>query len=69
MCVKLLKLEIYMKRRIFDYSSEEQRTLLFDICNRLYIARNISLSQESILDELKKIDCLFKNDEYNDADE
>lgn len=50
-----------MKRRIFDFSSDEQRTMLLDICNRIYIARNISLSEEVILEELKKIDCLFRD--------
>ena len=58
-----------MKKRIFDFTSDEQRTIMLDICNRIYMARNITLSQESILDELKKIDCLFRNDEYNDEDE
>lgn len=47
-------------RKIFDYTSEEQRTLLMDICNRIYIARNISLSHESIMEEFKKIDSLFR---------
>ena len=43
-----------MKKRIFDFTSDEQRTIMLDICNRIYMARNITLSQESILDELKK---------------
>jgi hypothetical protein len=33
------------------------------------MARNITLSEETILDELKKIDCLFRNGGYNDEDE
>ena len=58
-----------MKRRISDYSPEEQRILMLDICNRIYMARNITLSQDTILEELKKIDCLFKTVEYNDEDD
>jgi hypothetical protein len=58
-----------MKKRILDFSSDEQRTIMLDICNRIYMARNITLSEETILDELKKIDCLFRNGGYNDEDE
>ena len=58
-----------MKKRILDFSSDEQRTIMLDICNRIYMARNITLSEETILDELKKIDCLFKDGGYNDEDE
>jgi hypothetical protein len=58
-----------MKKRILDFSSDEQRTIMLDICNRIYMARNITLSEETILDELKKIDCLFRNGGYNDGDE
>lgn len=36
-----------------------------DICNQIYIARNISLSQDSILDALKKIDILMRDKESN----
>lgn len=55
-----------MKRRLFNFSSDEQRTMLIDICNRIYIARNISLSQDNILEELEKIDCLFRDGGYNE---
>lgn len=58
-----------MKRQIYDYSSEDQLILLRDICNRIYIARNISLNQEKILEELQKIDSLFRDREYNESDE
>jgi hypothetical protein len=58
-----------MKKRILDFSSDEQRTIMLDICNRIYMARNITLSEETILDELKKIDCLFRDGGYNDEDE
>ena len=36
-----------------------------DICNQIYIARNISLNQDSILDALKKIDILMRDKESN----
>jgi hypothetical protein len=58
-----------MKKRIYNYSSDEQRTIMLDICNHIYMARNITLSEETILEELKKIDCLFRNGGYNDEDE
>lgn len=58
-----------MKKRIYNYSSDEQRTIMLDICNRIYMARNITLSEETILEELKKIDCLFRNGGYNDEDD
>ena len=39
---------------------------LRDICNRLYIARNISLSVEGVEDCLKEIDNIFKDkDNFN----
>jgi len=55
-----------MKKRISDFSSDEQRTILIDICNGIYIARNISLSHADILDELGKIDSLFRTVEYEE---
>lgn len=58
-----------MKKRIYNYSSDEQRTIMLDICNRIYMARNITLSEETILEELKKIDCLFRDGGYNDEDD
>jgi len=37
-----------------------------DICNQIYIARNISMNNDSILDSLKKIDTLMReNNSYN----
>jgi hypothetical protein len=58
-----------MKKQIRDYTTSEQLTLLTDICNRIYIARNISLDQEKILEELQKIDCFFREVEYHESDE
>lgn len=51
---------------IHSYDTLNQLTILKDICNRIYIARNISLSHESVLENLNKIDILFKdNENYN----
>lgn len=53
-------------KRIDKYNSINQLMILKDICNSLYIARNIALSEESIVDSLEKIDKLFRDDEnYN----
>jgi hypothetical protein len=46
--------------KIDNYTEKEQLELLKDICNRIYIARNISMSQESIIIELTMIDSLFR---------
>lgn len=53
-------------RRLYNYSSEQQLSILKDICNAIYIARNISLSQDCIVKELEKIDCLFRTVEYDE---
>jgi hypothetical protein len=45
--------------QIQNYTQEEQLVLLTHICHQIYIARNISMSQETILANLKKIDTLF----------
>lgn len=42
-----------------QYSADEQLFLLKSICNRIFIGRNISMSEEQILAELSKIDSLF----------
>ena len=34
-----------------------------DICNQIYIARNISMDNDSVLDSLKKIDTLMRDKE------
>jgi hypothetical protein len=53
-------------RRIYNYSSEQQLSILKDICNAIYIARNISMSQERIVKELERIDCLFRTVEHDE---
>lgn len=50
-------------KHIHRYDSMTQLSILKDVCNRLYIARNIALSHDSIVDNLEKIDKLFKDDE------
>lgn len=50
-----------MKKRIFDYSCEEQRTIMLDICKAIYLARNVTLNLNSVFEELAKIDALFGN--------
>lgn len=53
-------------KHVNSYSSLEQLTILKDICNRIYIARNIALSQKSIIENLEKIDTLFRDkDNFN----
>ena len=55
--------------RIFDISCEEQRLVLLDICRNIYLARNISLSNEDILEEMKKLDFLFRDGGYTEEDD
>jgi hypothetical protein len=48
-------------KRMNEYTKEEQLLLLDNICARIYIARNISMNHQAILDELGKIDKLYAN--------
>ena len=50
-------------KSINKYDSLTQLMILKDICNRIHIARNITLSQDSVVDNLEKIDRLFRDDE------
>jgi len=50
-------------KSINKYDSLTQLTILKDICNRIYIARNISMSQDSIVDNLEKLDKLFRTND------
>ena len=52
-------------KRIENYDSLTQLMILKNICNKIYIARNISLSNESVIDNLEKIDKLFRDENYN----
>ena len=48
-------------KRIHEYTKEEQFLMLDSICAKIYIARNISMNHQAILDELSKIDKLYAN--------
>ena len=52
-------------KNIVDYTAEEQLIILKDICARIYIYRNISLNRECVIEELKAIDMLFRDDSEN----
>jgi hypothetical protein len=53
-------------KAINSYSSLDQLLILKTICHDIYIARNISMSHEKILDSLKTIDKLFvERENYN----
>lgn len=52
-------------KNITDYTDKEQLQILRDICGRIYIARNIALRQDVILNELSKIDKLFRDNSEN----
>lgn len=44
---------------INSYDVLDQLLILKTICHDIYIARNISMNQEKIIDSMKKIDRLF----------
>jgi len=46
-------------KSISSYGSLDQLLILKTICHDIYIARNISMNQEKILDSMKKIDKIF----------
>ncbi len=50
-------------KHIHSYASHEQLLILKNICHQIYINRNISMSQENIIDNLEKIDILFRDRE------
>ena len=50
-------------KTLHDFSKDEQLTILKDICNKIYIARNISMSYETIIENLEEIDKLFRDNE------
>ena len=43
------------------YGSLDQLQILKDICNKIYIARNISLSEDTIHEMFRRIDILFRD--------
>jgi len=51
---------------ITKYDTLGQLMILKDICHKIYIARNITLNADTILEQMKSIDILFRNNEnYN----
>jgi hypothetical protein len=43
----------------------KENLLYRDILNKIYIARNITLSESEIIKELKRIDSLLREENYN----
>ena len=52
-------------KRIEEYDSATQLKILTNICNRIYIATNITMSQDSMIENLNKINRLFRDENYN----
>lgn len=53
-------------KTINDLTKEEQLSVLIDLCGKIYIARNITLSEKDMLSYLRQIDLLFKDrDNFN----
>lgn len=58
--------EKIQKKAITDYDSINQLLILKAICNQIYIARNISMSSETVEEQMKRIDALFRDrDNFN----
>jgi hypothetical protein len=55
--------EYYLKelKRLPEYPADEHLDILRHICGSIYIARNITMSEQSVLDCLKAIDILLAN--------
>ena len=49
--------------KINKHNSLEQLLILKEICNKIYIARNISLDNEGVITQLELIDNLFREHE------
>jgi hypothetical protein len=49
--------------KINKHDSLEQLLILKEICNKIYIARNISLDNEGVIAQLELIDNLFREHE------
>jgi hypothetical protein len=47
--------------KINKHNSLEQLLILKEICNKIYIARNISLDNEGVIEQLELIDNLFRD--------
>jgi hypothetical protein len=58
--------KLKITKSINSNDSLNQLLLLKEICSKIYIARNISLSEDTIQEQLKRIDELFRDkDNYN----
>ena len=58
---KMTKIPQLSELKMIHLYTEMDRLFLLDsICAEIYIARNISLSQETILDNLARIDTLYR---------
>jgi len=49
--------------KINKHDSLDQLLILKEICNKIYIARNISLDNEGVITQLELIDNLFREHE------
>ncbi len=52
-------------KRIENYTQAQMLVILLDICNSIYIARNITMDNDAVMDNLKKIDRLFRDENLN----
>ncbi len=52
-------------KRIESYTQAQMLVILLDICNSIYIARNITMDNDAVMDNLKKIDRLFRDENLN----
>jgi len=48
-----------LKKKIYDMEWHEQLMVLNQIAAKIYIARNITLDQDTIIEQLKLIDQLY----------
>lgn len=58
-----------METNIYWLARDEAYDKMHDICLKIYGARNIWLNNDDILDQLKRIDQLFRTKNYTDWDE
>ncbi len=58
-----------METNIYWLARDEAYDKMYDICLKIYGARNIWMSNNDILDQLKRIDQLFRTKNYTDWDE
>lgn len=52
-------------KRLEEYDPKDQLNILMLICNRIYIARNITISEDGVKEGLKMIDKLFRDENTN----